>query len=167
MPGAGARPWEPQAAAFAQEGAFTAPLGALRALRAFARRATLTPAPVGAGDGRARHAQDRPPGADFYRAFYNGPQLAPPFAADPGAASVAETPPQRALAGCLQSFVASGRSGAPLSPAQLPDLGLSPADKVRARCAPILAFRSTDYATRARGSNAYATAAASWRDTCS
>jgi hypothetical protein len=90
---------------------------------------------VRAGDGRARHAQDRPPGADFYRAFHNGPQLAPPFAQEPGAAFGVDTPPQRALASCLQSFVASGRSGAPLSPAQLPDLGLSPADKVRARCA--------------------------------
>jgi hypothetical protein len=73
---------------------------------------------VRAGDGRARHAQDRPPGADFYRAFHNGPQLAPPFAQEPGAAFGVDTPPQRALASCLQSFVASGRSGAPLSPAE-------------------------------------------------
>jgi len=130
--GAGGRPWEPQAAAFAQEGAFSAPLGASRA--AAAPCSAATDGRRGrAGDGRARHAQDRAPGADFYRAFNNGPQLAPPFAQDPGAAFGVDTPPQRALAGCLQSFVASGRSGAPLSPAQLPDLGLSPADKVRAR----------------------------------
>ena len=70
------------------------------------------------------------PGMQFLHQFQGGalPEVAP--LAEPLASGA---PPQQALAGYLQSFIASSRSGVPLMPMAMPELGLSPADKQRIR----------------------------------
>jgi len=71
------------------------------------------------------------PGLQFLQQFQGGASV--PEAVGPLAEPLDGAPSQQALAGYLQSFVASSRSGVPLSPVPMPELGLSPAEKQRIR----------------------------------
>ena len=122
-----------QASAFAQDGAAFQSPGASWARRWGARgqdTAATDTVPVLSAAWGAGPPGMQAPGLQFLQQFQGGasPEVAP--LAEPLASGA---PPQQALAGYLQSFVASSRSGVPLMPMAMPELGLSPADKQRIR----------------------------------